>query len=1027
LKAIEMDNSSQNDLSLDVVRETAQARILFDGCPLCSSKEIAVVVVANCSQHPLYHPTLPPKMNWKSCRDCGHIFTDGYFSAEALDLIFGKTNLNQTTGYNFEQQRPISAKMVESVTKYARIGRWLDVGFGNGSLLFTAAEWGYVPVGLDLRSSSVELMREMGFEAYCLELEDLKVDKKFSVISMADVLEHMPFPKKALIASKDLLEEKGVLFLSMPSYGSPVWQLLDREKRNPYWGEMEHYHNFSRQRLYDLLEETGFSPLNYSISDRYRVGMEIVAQLKTSATIRPNPKREETGTDQSEVFSKALALHQQGKLPEAKKLYEELLNKNPNHFDALHLSGVLAHQLQRLEEAEVFYAKAIRIHPSYAPLHCHRGNMLKALRRFDEALESYDKAILLQNDYALAFNNRGNALQELKRLDEALASYDKAISNQPNYADAFNNRADILSALRRFDEALMSYDQAISLQAEFFLAFYNRGNALRKLKRFDDALASYDKAISIQSDYAEVFNNRGITLLDLNRLDEGLASFDKAISIKSDYADAFNNRGNTLRALRRFDEALASYHRAILIKSDYEFLFGSLLHLRMEMSEWSNLEQTLSEFQFKIKDVKIVTTPFPVLALFDDLELNLRLAQQWIDNRFQTKPLASPFSKNYPNTKIRIGYFSADFHNHPTAYLMAELFERHDLTKFELYAFSFGPDSVDEMRQRLEVSFDKFFDVKFQSDQEVAELSRSLGVDIAVDLKGFTTGARTSIFAHRCAPVQVSYIGYPGTMAADFIDYIIADKILIPTQSQKSYSEKVVYLPDSYQINDSKREISKKDFTRIELGLPEEGFVFCCFNNSYKILPDVFNSWMRILKAVEGSVIWLLDSNDSSVCNLKREASNLGISPERLVFAKFMPLPDHLARHSCADLFLDTHPCNAHTTASDALWAGLPVLTRIGESFAARVAASLLNAVGLPELITTSVDEYEQLAIRLATHPDEVRALKQKLSDERLSSKLFDTPLYVRHLEAAYTEMYDRHQAGLEPDHIYIQDEGKTD
>jgi predicted O-linked N-acetylglucosamine transferase (SPINDLY family) len=778
----------------------------------------------------------------------------------------------------------------------------------------------------------------------------------------------------------------------MPSYGSPVWRLLDKEKRNPYWGEMEHYHNFSRQRLYDLLEETGFSPLNYSISDRYRVGMEIVAQLRTSATIRPNPKREETGADQSEVFSNALALHQQGKLPEAKKLYEELLNKNPNHFDALHLSGVLSNQLQRLDEAEIFYVKAIRINPSYAPLHCHRGNMLKELGRLNEALASYDKAISIKADYADALNNRGNTLKKLKKFDDALASYDKAIL----------------------------------IKSDFATAFYNRGNILEELRRFDEALASHDKAITLQKHFALAFNNRGNTLQELRRFDEALASYDKAISIKSDFADALNNRGNTLKKLKRFDEALASYDKAISIKSDYEWLFGSLLHLRMRMSDWSNLEQTLNEFQVSIFEMKRSTSPFPILVFFEDLELNLRAARQWIDNRFQTKPLASPFTKNSTSTKIRIGYFSADFHNHATAYLMAELFEKHDRNKFELFAFSFGSDSDGEMRKRLEVSFDKFIDVRFQNDQEVAELSRNLGIDIAIDLKGFTENARTAIFANRCAPVQVNYIGYPGTMAAEYIDYIIADKILIPVESQRYYSEKIVYLPGSYQVNDSKREISKKCFTRIELGLPKEGFVFCCFNNSYKILPAVFDSWMRILKAVDGSVLWLLDDNDTSTRNLRREASNRGISPERLVFAKRLPLADHLARHRGADLFLDTHPCNAHTTASDSLWAGLPVLTRIGASFAARVAASLLNAIGLPELITTSVVEYEQLAIRLATHPDEMRALKQKLSDQRLSSKLFDTPLYAMHLEAAYTEMYERYQAGLEPDHIYIQDERKT-
>jgi len=828
------------------------------------------------------------------------------------------------------------------------------------------------------------------------------------------------------------------------------------------------------------------------------------------------------------TFQTALAFHQGGKLSEAKQLYEEILKKNPNHFDALHLSGVVLFQLRRFDDAEVFYSQAIRINSNFAPLHSNRGNTLKELKRFDEALASYDEAISIRSDFAEAFNNRGNALKELKRFNDALGSYEQAISINLNYAEAFNNRGIALHELKRFDEALESYDQAISIKSDYVEAFSNRGNTLREIKRFDEALLSYDKAISIKSNYAEAFNNRGNTLKQLERFEEALAYFGKAIAIKSNYADAFfncgvtlyalkryhealnsydksifinpgfaeafNNRGNTLHELkrydealrsyvkaisikpnyvdsfnncgntlkelkrfdealisydkaiqiksdcveafvnlgntltelRRFNEALASYDQAITIKSDYEWLFGAWLFVRMQTSEWSNLEEVLRDFQLNITNMKSVAFPFVVLALIDDLELSLIVARHWIEKKCQSNSLVAPIERNNVNKKIRIGYFSADFHNHATAFLMAELFERHDRNKFELFAFSFGAYSAGEMRKRLEKSFDKFIDVRFQSDQEVAELSRSLGVDIGVDLKGFTTGARTSIFAHRCAPVQVNYIGYPGTMAADFIDYIIADKILIPTESQKFYCEKVVYLPNSYQVNDSKREISNKNFTRNALGLPEQGFVFCCFNASYKIIPSMFDTWMQVLKCVEGSVLWLFDDNDTSKQNLQREASNRGISPERLVFAKRMPLADHLARHRFADLFLDTHPCNAHTTASDALWAGLPVLTRIGESFAARVAASLLNAVGLPELITRSVDEYEQLAIRLASHPVEMEALKQKLSDERLSSKLFDTPLYVRHLEAAYTAMYDRNQAGLEPDHIYVKEEGKN-
>jgi predicted O-linked N-acetylglucosamine transferase (SPINDLY family) len=351
---------------------------------------------------------------------------------------------------------------------------------------------------------------------------------------------------------------------------------------------------------------------------------------------------------------------------------------------------------------------------------------------------------------------------------------------------------------------------------------------------------------------------------------------------------------------------------------------------------------------------------------------------------------------------------------------MAELFELHDKNQFEIVGFSFGPTANDWMRQRLEKSFDQFIEVGSKSDVEVAKLSRDLNIDIAVDLKGFTQDARTGIFSYRAAPIQVNYLGYPGTMGADYIDYIIADKTLIPLDAQSSYTEKVVYLPNSYQVNDRKRIISDRQFTRQELGLPEDRFVFCCFNNNFKILPATFTSWMRILKAVDGGVLWLFRENPRAVDNLKKEAEKQGIPADRLVFAGRLPLPEHLARHRQADLFLDTFPYNAHTTASDALWAGLPVLTLTGQSFASRVAASLLNAIGLSELITNTQEEYEALAIELAKNPKKLADIKLRLANNRLTAPLFDTPLFTKNLESAYLRMYESYQNDVQSDHILI-------
>jgi predicted O-linked N-acetylglucosamine transferase (SPINDLY family) len=440
----------------------------------------------------------------------------------------------------------------------------------------------------------------------------------------------------------------------------------------------------------------------------------------------------------------------------------------------------------------------------------------------------------------------------------------------------------------------------------------------------------------------------------------------------------------------------------------------------MKICDWSALAESLEDIAKKVVANEKVAQPFTLLALNDDVLLHKKSSEIYVQSRYPFNPVLGPIPRRPQSQKIRVGYFSADFHNHATGYLMAEFFELHDKSQFELVGFSFGPITNDGMRQRLEKSFDQFIEVGNRPDIEIARLSRDLNMDIAVDLKGFTQDSRTGVFAHRAAPIQVNYLGYPGTMVADYIDYIIADKTLISPELQSCYSEKVIYLPDSYQVNDRKRLISERQFTKQELGLPEGSFVFCCFNNNYKILPATFEGWIRILRAVEGSVLWLLQDNSWAVENLKKEAEKQGVAPDRLVFAERLPLPEHLARHRQADLFLDTFPYNAHTTTSDALWAGLPVLTLMGRSFASRVAASLLNAIGLPQLITFTQKEYEALAIELATNPKKLVDIKLKLARNRLNAPLFDTPLFTKNLEAAYIKVMEQYQADLQPDHMAI-------
>jgi predicted O-linked N-acetylglucosamine transferase (SPINDLY family) len=644
---------------------------------------------------------------------------------------------------------------------------------------------------------------------------------------------------------------------------------------------------------------------------------------------------------------------------------------------------------------------------------------IAAKKAAEEYLERMPSSHVGVNQLQAKFQE-GFILHQKGQLTQAQAIYEQILKLQPRHFDTLHLLGVIAFQTANPGQAAELIGKAIEVNSNNAAAYSNRGNALRDLNRSQAALESYDRAISLKPDYAEAFNNRGNALRDLNRSQAALESYDRAISLKPDYAEAFNNRGNALLDLKQPQAAVKSYEQALALNPDYEFLFGTLLLAKMQICDWSNSDRQIADLLRKIQDGDIATTPFPTLTLTSDASLQKRAAQIYVEARHPLILRQPYMSRRDRHDKIRVGYYSADFHDHAVAHLMAQVFELHDKRRFERIAFSFGADDQGEMRRRLSVAFDSFLDVRDQSDRDVALLSRKIEVDIAVDLSGYTTGSRPNIFAHRAAPIQVNYLGYPGTMAADYIDYLIADTTLIPQESRKHYTENIVYLPNSYQPNNGTK-ISEKSFTRRQFGLPSSGFVFCCFNNSYKITPGMFDGWMRVLCRVNGSVLWLLKDSPTAAANLRKEAVRRGVDGERLVFAERMPLAEHLARHRIADLFIDTLPYNAHTTASDALWAGLPVVTCVGEAFASRVAASVLKAIGLPELITTTQQEYEALAIELATNPARLTSIRQKLGRNKLSTPLFDTKRYVKHLERAYTMMYERHQRGLPPDDFYVE------
>ena len=610
----------------------------------------------------------------------------------------------------------------------------------------------------------------------------------------------------------------------------------------------------------------------------------------------------------------------------------------------------------------------------------------------------------------------GNQYFDRGDLATAELYYKQALDADPSFSPACLSLGLVRDSQGKLQESLKYYDQAIALKPDYAEAYNNRGLLLNDLKRFEEALISLDRAIVIKPDLAFAHNNRGMVLRSLYRYDEALTSYDLAISLNPEYADAFSNRGHLLAHLNKAKEAFFSYDKALSLMPDKEYFYGHWLRTKRVLCDWRGGKQDLSDLEIKISNGKNVIDPLTALALIDSPMLQNRVAYLFTHNKFPKLDDFSPYAKHPRRDKIRLGYFSAEFFNHAVSFLIAELFENHDKSKFELVAFSLS-DIKDDMTKRIISTFDHFIDVSNKSDQEVALMAREMNVDIAIDLGGFTGGCRPRIFALRAAPVQVNYLGYPGTMGAGFMDYIIADATIIPTSHQQYYTEKVAYLP-SFQANDTKREISDRIFTRDELGLPPKGFIFCCFNNITKIGPINFDSWMRILKQVEGSVLWLLDESPTAVSNLRKEATIRGVDGSRLFFAKKLPLTEYLARYRMADLFLDTLPFNAGTTSSDALWAGLPVLTQIGETFAGRMAASLLTAIHLPELIATTQKDYEALAVELAMNPDKLANIKQKLADNRLTTQLFDIDCFTNHIEAAYVQMYQRSQSGLPPDHI---------
>lgn len=759
--------------------------------------------------------------------------------------------------------------------------------------------------------------------------------------------------------------------------------------------------------------------------------------------------------NRDKVFQEALGALNRGGFSEAERLFRKVLSIDSRHLPSLNLLTIVLMNTDRPQEAEQFISRAVKLDGKSDVSLYNYGLLAKRLNRADQALELFTNALSLNENVPETWNNRGTIFNDLQKYEAAIADFDRAISLNANYAEAHANKGKSLTKLERYDEALGAYDRALAINADLAEAWMGRGNACRNLKRHDDALAACHKALTLKPDFAEAWLAYSDVLVASSRYDEATAAFGKALALKPDLAEAWLGlarlhasayradealaaydralalkpdsfaalaaRGNALVAVGRYDEAFSDLDKALVLDPDGALIEGLRLHAKMCRCDWNSLGADRAHLKLSIEN-GVQQLPFVLLAVSASPAEQLQCAR--LRNKIEYSSFTHPVwrGERYSHDRIRVAYLSADLREHAVGNLIAGVFEHHDKSRFEVTGISFvsAPDSP--MQQRMRGSLEHFIDVQHEDGEAIARLLRRLEIDIAIDLMGFTGNNRASVFARRPVPIQASYLGYSGTMGSSYIDYIIADPVVIPCDHFEFFDEKVVWLPGSFMPNDARRPVAQGTPRRIDHGLPDEAFVFCCFNHSYKFNPETFAVWMRLLKAIPNSVLWLSAQGASATANLRRQAEASGVSSGRLVFAARVPaLADHLARHRLADLFLDTLPYNAHSTANDSLAAGVPVLTRAGQTFAGRVAASLLSAIGLPELIADSEAAYEQMALELANDPAKLNGIRQKLAANCLNSTLFDTQSITRRLEAAYAKMHERHHTGLPPNHFAIE------
>jgi predicted O-linked N-acetylglucosamine transferase (SPINDLY family) len=754
----------------------------------------------------------------------------------------------------------------------------------------------------------------------------------------------------------------------------------------------------------------------------------------------------------------AISLAQQGQTKEAIDQFNKILTLNENVPEVHNSIGHALMLQQDFADALTHFQKAADLDPRNPTYLRHLGNAFFELKRYQEAVDCFRETVESYKEDSLFLYNYGTALNEISDWDTATSVLEHAIRINPRDADMFNNLGLSYLGKMDFQAALKNFDQALKLKPDSIKALFNKGRALISLSRLPEAMICFSNILKIEPNNILAINALGNCNLSRKRISKAITQFQKVLTLEPNSETALNNLGNCYLKQGDLDKSITYFERALSLNKNYEnAIVGlgkcfsergqhskALSYFRQAMDveepspslisrtvmeerflcDWGHYQESEEVLNRANTKRNFPIFPFVFLSYSDDYQASLECADDFQSNVFK---FIEPFKPVLPssrrsNERLKVAYLSADYREHAVAYHVAELFECHDRQRFEVHGISFGPRSDSAVRRRIEAAFDTFHDVQDKSDFEIATFLRDEKIDIAVDLMGYTRDNRVGALAYRPAPIQVSYLGYPGTLGAKFMDYILVDRFVAPPETQPFFTEKLVHLPNSYQANDRKRKIAEPTPSRRDCGLPEKGFVFCCFNSSYKITPFVFDVWMRILHQVEGSVFWLFASNPEAQENLLHEAALRGIGEDRLVFAPRLPLEKHLGRHRCADLFLDTLPYNAHGTASHALWAGLPLLTCAGNSFQSRVGQSLLNAVDLPELVTTSLEDYETLAVKLAKEPRLLQTYRRRLLDSQKTAPLFDTDRFTNNLERAFEVMWERWRSGECPTPIEIKE-----